>query len=100
MTKDNNSSVDYLDLAGWDSRRKDFNSSSNAYVGRKLWRTMNSMNLDSALDSLDMLSTVTNARKEYLNEMRIRGVRPFGCGTSSSPSTSASSSSAYSSRRY
>jgi len=31
--------------------------------------------LDSALERLGMLSTVTNARREFLNEMRLRGVR-------------------------
>lgn len=31
--------------------------------------------LDTALERLGMLSTVTNARREFLNEMRLRGVR-------------------------
>ncbi|CAL8111385.1 unnamed protein product [Orchesella dallaii] len=31
--------------------------------------------LDAALERLGMLSTVTNARREFINEMRLRGVR-------------------------
>jgi len=33
--------------------------------------------LDLALDSLDMLSTVTAARRDYLNELKARGIRPL-----------------------
>jgi len=35
--------------------------------------------LDTALDQLGMLSTVTTARKEYISEMRLRGRRSLAC---------------------